>query len=63
MSLFLVTLFITLACCLAMAVGLYLRGTPLQGGCAKGVGRLGHCRDCPHRSGGESAEDEARGEE
>ena len=63
MSIFLVTLLITLACCLAMGVGLLLRGTALKGGCAGDHGRLGQCRDCPRRISGEPVGYSARGEE
>ena len=55
MTLFLGTLLITVACCLAMGVGLWLRGSPLQGGCGHGDPSREQCIDCPRRVDREAA--------
>jgi hypothetical protein len=52
MPLFLGTLIIMLVCCLAMAVGLLLRGKPLAGGCGHHPEGLGRCATCPNRAAG-----------
>ena len=49
MTLFVGTLLITVLCCLAMGVGLLLRGRPLKGGCGVRVPGSERCADCPHR--------------
>ena len=54
MSLFVGTLIVTLVCCLAMAVGLLLRGKPLVGGCGHHPEGLARCANCPNRAGGAS---------
>jgi len=48
-SLFLGTLLIVSLSCLAMAIGLLLRGKPLTGGCSGGLPGATRCADCPHR--------------
>jgi hypothetical protein len=60
-NLFLGTLLITLASCLAMAIGLLLRGKPLAGGCGSKLPGSVRCATCPHRN--RADEDElSRGE-
>jgi hypothetical protein len=49
MSLFLGTLILTLASCLAMALGLLLRGRPLSGGCGAAKAGSVRCAGCPRR--------------
>jgi hypothetical protein len=48
-SLFLGTLLIVTLSCLAMAVGLLLRGKPMAGGCSGALPGGARCADCPHR--------------
>jgi hypothetical protein len=62
MTLFLGTLLITVACCLAMGAGLWLGGGALQGGCGQGDSSPGRCLDCPRRNGEESVDLVQRGE-
>jgi len=50
-ALFLGTLAIFILCCLAMGIGLLLRGRPLTGGCGAKVPGSERCADCPHREG------------
>jgi hypothetical protein len=62
MTLFLATLLVTVACCLAMAVGVLLHGRPLANGC-EGAGRKqGHCAGCPHRRPGEGVPESEQGD-
>lgn len=49
MGLFLGTLLIVSLSCLAMAIGLLLRGKPMAGGCSGGLPGIARCADCPHR--------------
>jgi len=48
MSLFIGTLLITILSCLAMGVGLLLRGRPLSGGCGARPRESERCAGCPH---------------
>jgi hypothetical protein len=60
-NLFLGTLLITLASCLAMAIGLLLGGKPLAGGCGSKLPGSVRCATCPRRN--RADEDElSRGE-
>jgi hypothetical protein len=43
------TLLIVILCCLAMGIGLLLRGRPLAGGCGSKLPGGARCADCPHR--------------
>ena len=49
MGTFLGTLLIVTLSCLAMGIGLWLRGKPLAGGCSGGLPGATRCDDCPHR--------------
>jgi hypothetical protein len=49
MMLFFGTVLIVTLCCLAMGVGLLLRGQPLAGGCGGSLPGNRRCADCPHR--------------
>jgi hypothetical protein len=46
---FLGTLLIFILCCLAMGIGLLLRGRPLAGGCGSKLPGSVRCANCPHR--------------
>jgi hypothetical protein len=61
MALFLGTLLIVVLCCLAMGIGLLLRGKPLTGGCGGGSA-VAPCAGCPRRQRGEPRECPNRGE-
>jgi hypothetical protein len=43
------TLLIVILCCLAMGIGLLLRGRPLAGGCGSKVPGGARCAACPRR--------------
>ena len=49
MMLFLGTLFIVLACCLAMGLGILIDGKSLAGGCGAKPPGVPDCDDCPRR--------------
>lgn len=49
MALFVGTLLIVLLCCLAMGVGLLMRGQPLTGGCGGKPPGAAACANCPNR--------------
>jgi hypothetical protein len=49
MATFLGTLLIVILSCLAMGIGLLLRGRPLAGGCGSKVPGGARCAGCPRR--------------
>jgi hypothetical protein len=51
------TLLIVILCCLAMGVGLLLRGWPLAGGWGSKLPGSARCAGCPHR-GSDAENDE-----
>ena len=63
MTLFLGTLLITIACCLAMGIGVLLRGRPLTPGCGNATPETGRCEDCPHRGASEAASEVGQGDQ
>jgi hypothetical protein len=62
MALFIGTLLITILSCLALAVGLLLRGHPLRGGCGARLPGSERCADCPQRKAAEAGDEEPRGD-
>jgi hypothetical protein len=50
MALFVGTLLIVILCCLAMGIGLLLRGRPLAGGCGSKPPGASACANCPNRN-------------
>ena len=62
MTLFLVAFLITAACCLAMAIGLLLRGRPLRSGCGGGDSPGGRCADCPRHQDRQAMQRGQRGD-
>jgi hypothetical protein len=62
MTMFLATLFATLVCCMAMGVGLLLRGRPLTGGCGQKLPESLRCAGCPNRGRAGSAPCPKRGD-
>jgi hypothetical protein len=49
MEIFLGTLIIIIACCIAMGLGLILSGKPLKGGCGSQLSKSTGCVACPNR--------------
>ena len=49
MEVFLGTLIIVIACCIAMSLGLILSGKPLRGGCGSPLSESTGCEACPNR--------------
>ena len=49
MEVFLGTLIIVIACCIAMSLGLVLSGKPLRGGCGSHLSESTGCATCPNR--------------
>jgi len=49
MEVFLGTLIIVIACCIAMGLGLMLSGKPLKGGCGSYLSESTACVACPNR--------------
>ena len=62
MALFLGTLLITILSCLALGLGLLLRGQPLSGGCGARLPGSERCADCPHRRAAEAGDGEPGGD-
>jgi hypothetical protein len=56
MALFLGTLLITILSCLALGIGLLLRGQPLSGGCGTRLPGSERCADCPRRRSAEAGD-------
>jgi hypothetical protein len=56
MALFLGTLLITILSCLALGIGLLLRGQPLSGGCGTRLPGSKRCADCPRRRPAEAGD-------
>lgn len=49
MEVFLGTLIIVIACCIAMSLGLILSGKPLRAGCGSKLSEARGCVACPNR--------------
>lgn len=62
MALFLGTLLITILSCLALGLGLLLRGRPLAGGCGARLPGSERCADCPRRRAAEAGDEEPQGD-
>jgi hypothetical protein len=62
MTVFWVTLLITIVCCLLMAAGVLLLGRPLAGGCGQKLPESLRCVGCPNRRRAGSAKCPNRGD-